>query len=524
MNSILKNVQDFWSKLALNQRISLVAALLLVLGVVIFLYNWASEPKMNFLLGGIGQSDMAEIAAKLDEKGIDYKTGGSMGAGSIYINADKDMTARIRLDLFGQGLPSGDSVGFEIFDQNNFGISDFAQRTNLVRAIQGELARTISQIKGIKSARVQAVVPENKLLITDPSSRAKASVFIDTGNGRITESQVNSIRSLVSNAIEGVAVEDVAVIDNHGNNLTESLGESSMGGQNALKVQENIEKYYSRKIVAMLTPIVGPGNVVAEVSVEIDTTAQTFLEEKFDPDVQVVRSQTTDEDKLNTTEGKSQEGGVGAAANIPAAADAGGNEPTIVSQTDETRKTKNTQYEINRSLREQVQNPGSVKSKRATVYLNKRQEEGAQARTAEELEDFRITVANALGVDLSIADGNLDQIENLVAVKEIAFSQPAGNVSGQTTESFVIKYGDLVKKFIAGAIILGILFYMMKVLKGFKPQANDVEILSDLDSNNIAPNQLDTNLTPELLNDLIQEKPENVSTALKSWVQDNPNN
>lgn len=525
MNSILKNIQDFWSNIGLNQRLVIAAAGAAALILVVVLFNWASEPNMNFLIGKVAPSDMAQIVNRLDEKAIKYKTKEIDGSGYIYVAADKDTTARLRLELIGEGLPGGDSVGFEIFDRNNFGISDFAQRTNFVRATQGELARTISQIKGIKSARVQAVVPENKLLITDPSSRAKASVFIDSGNTQINESQVNSIRSLVSNSIEGVAMNDVTVIDNHGNHLTEGLGEDGLlGGRNALKAKESLEKYYSTQIVKLMTPIVGIGNVVARVSVEIDNTAETFLEEKFDPEGQVVRSQTTDEDKLQSTEGKTQEGGVGAAANIPAANNDADSEPSILSQTDETRKTKNTQYEINRSLREQVQNPGGISDIRAAVLINKK---GDGVRSSEQIEDFRMVVANALGIDLSPVKDNKFEMDNRVSVKEVEFSESAaiaGGVGMNAFDEFKFKYGEEVKQMFAAAIILGLFIYFLRMVKKFKPKSDDVQIMDELDSGKGRPGQLETNLTPELLNDLIQEKPENVSTALKTWMEDRPNN
>lgn len=521
MNSILKNAQDFWSKIGLNQKIALSAAGVAVIVAVVMLLTWATKPKMSFLIGNLAPKDISEVTSYIDKLGIPYELG--KDESSIMIAADKNEAAKVRMNIFGQGLISGDSVGYEIFDKGNFGISDFVQRTNLVRAIQGELGRTISQIQGVRSARVQAVVPENKLLLTDPTSRPTASVFLDSGINKISEAQVNAIRSLVSYSIEGVDVQDVAVIDNHGNNLSEEYGNDSSGGsQSGLKIQERIEKYYAKNIETMLTPIVGAGNVVARVSVEIDTTAQTFLEEKFNPDGQVVRSQTSEEDKLQSTEGKAQEGGVGAAANIPAATGtADGNETQVLSQTDETRKSKTTQYEINRSLLETVQSPGGIAKKQASVFIAPRGGD-LPARTAQELEDLRITVANALGINLSEADGDPLKMDNMVVVKEMAFTQPASVVGGMNAfDDFMFKYGQYVKNIIAVIIIFGLVFFFSRMLKKLKPKNEDVEIMDELSAGNRG--KIESNLTPELLNDLIQEKPENVSTALKTWMEQGNN-
>jgi flagellar M-ring protein FliF len=289
-----------------------------------------------------------------------------------------------------------------------------------------------------------------------------------------------------------------------------------------LKIQERIEKYYAKNIETMLTPIVGAGNVVARVSVEIDTTAQTFLEEKFNPDGQVVRSQTSEEDKLQSTEGKAQEGGVGAAANIPAATGtADGNETQVLSQTDETRKSKTTQYEINRSLLETVQSPGGIAKKQASVFIAPRGGD-LPARTAQELEDLRITVANALGINLSEADGDPLKMDNMVVVKEMAFTQPASVVGGMNAfDDFMFKYGQYVKNIIAVIIIFGLVFFFSRMLKKLKPKNEDVEIMDELSAGNRG--KIESNLTPELLNDLIQEKPENVSTALKTWMEQGNN-
>ena len=122
-----------------------------------------------------------------------------------------------------EGLPGGDGVGFEIFDKGQFGLSDFVQRTNYLRAVQGELARTITQLHGVRAARVMIVQPENRLLITEQGVKATASVFVDLGGSRLDLEQVDAIRHLVANAVQGLAPDEVAVVDNRGRTLSAGL-------------------------------------------------------------------------------------------------------------------------------------------------------------------------------------------------------------------------------------------------------------------------------------------------------------
>ena len=154
--------------------------------------------------------------AALDDAKVSYRVSG----GSIYVPADKIYT--MRMQLAGKGIPQGDGVGFEIFDKPNFGISDFVQRANYLRAVQGELARTISQIDEVEAARVMIVVPENRLLL-DKDKYPTASVFVRVrGNTQLQPQSINSIRFLVANSVEGLKPNHVTVVDNLGNVLSEN--------------------------------------------------------------------------------------------------------------------------------------------------------------------------------------------------------------------------------------------------------------------------------------------------------------
>ena len=168
-----KQLQEIWKQLGLNQRISIVLAGLTVLAVLGGLVFWSGRADYALLYGKLDEAEAAKVVAALDDAKVPYKI--TRGGGSIQVPSDK--VHLMRMQLAAKGIPRGEGVGFEIFDKPNFGISDFVQRANYLRAIQGELARTIGQLDGVENARVMIVVPENRLLV-DNLKKPTASVFL----------------------------------------------------------------------------------------------------------------------------------------------------------------------------------------------------------------------------------------------------------------------------------------------------------------------------------------------------------
>ena len=211
-----QHLLSIWKQLGLNQRITIVTATAVVFVGLAAMAFWSSRPDFALLYGKLDDGEASKIVAALDESKIPYQARGS----SIYVPSDK--VYQVRMQMASKGIPRGDGVGFEIFDKANFGISDFVQRANYTRAVQGELARTISQLDQIESARVMIVMPENRLVI-DNGRKPTASVFVRVrGNGPLAASAVNSIRFLVANSVEGLQVNNVSVVDNLGNVLSEN--------------------------------------------------------------------------------------------------------------------------------------------------------------------------------------------------------------------------------------------------------------------------------------------------------------
>ena len=428
----------------------------------------------------------------------------------------EDKRAEMRMELAMKGLPKTGDVGFEIFDEGNFGISDFVQRTNHTRAIQGELARTISMMDAIRSAKVFVVKPENNLLLSeDPNDRPSASVYVDTGGATLDRNNVNAIQFLVARAVKGVNKSSVSVMDNQGNVLSEEGDEGGVAGVagQMMKAYQAQERRLEQKIETMLAKIVGRDKVVARVSVNLDTKSSTLLDEQFDPDGQVPRTSTTDKDEAKTVETQPQSNAAGMGANVPNVSQDATQQEPIMAQSDEKRESKTTDFEISRTLKEEMQEPGAIIGRSAAVLIAK----GESPRSPEQIESIHEAVVNAIGARFDQVD-----LDTHVTVHEVdflpAFAGPGGETLNQF-QNFMDTYGPHLKNLLGIILALAIFVIFLRLLKKFKPSEAEVQILGEDDQQLLSGTRsLGRGLTPELLNDLIQEKPDNVGVALRKYL------
>ncbi len=493
MKEYLQQLRKLWGQLGLNQRVSLAVAVLAVVGGMAALFFWARQPSMQLLYGRLAEKDVSEVVAAVQAANIKYELGA--GGNSIYVPAGE--VHKLRMQLAGKGIPSGEGVGFEVFDRPNFGISDFVQRTNYVRALQGELSRTISQLSGVRSARVLIVMPENRLLFTDVKAKPTASVFIE---GSVSTEGVNSIRSLVANAVEGLRLDDVSVVDNRGNVLTENMREDPQLGaaSGQMKLRKNIESYFMQKVETMLAKVVGPGNAVVRVSADLDSETTVRTEEKFDPEGQVVRTETNTDDTTTTTETEDNAQAVGSTANVAAATTKPG-----AKNSETSKKNKTQSYDVSRTTLNSTRAAGSVARVTAAVFVAAR----AQPRQPAELESLRKMVVNALGIK-----GPEKEIASMVTVEEAPFE--AAVVSKPSFVELAWSNTDLIKNVISLLIAVALFFVFMRVVKRAKPDLIPVELLNPGSAANSAP----VEVTPNMLNAMIEQKPENVGLALRNWI------
>jgi flagellar M-ring protein FliF len=275
---------------------AVVFASALAFAILIFVAN---RTDYKPLFTNLTSEDAGEIVKKLKEAKTPYQIT-SDGKG-ILVPSDK--VYELRLTLASEGIPQGGGVGFEIFDRKNFGMTEFVQKLNYQRALQGELSRTIAQITGVEQARVHLVIPE-KSLFKDNEKPATASIVLKMKSNRaLRDSEVQGVVHLVASSIEGMDPEHVTILDSRGKILSKG-GSSDATTRMTSAMQEtqrSYEKNVEERLQSLLDPIVGGGKSIARVTASFDFKQVERVEEKFDPESIAVRSEQRTEEKGSST-------------------------------------------------------------------------------------------------------------------------------------------------------------------------------------------------------------------------------
>ncbi|MDB6131149.1 MAG: fliF [Verrucomicrobiales bacterium] len=527
MNNLTKlgtQLLGIWKELGLSQKINicLAAGVVAVGFVALMMFN--NRPDYSLLYGKLDEGEAAKVIGALEESKIPYKIG--HGGGSILVPADK--VAQVRMQLAGKGIPKGEGVGFEIFDKPNFGISDFVQKANYVRAMQGELARTISQLNDVEGSRVMIVIPENRLL-SEAQRKPTASVFVKVrGNGQLQPSAVNSIRFLVANAVEGLQANNVSVVDNLGNVLSENQESDSIAGMsnNQLGARKNLEQYLSKKAEGMLEKVLGHGQAVVRVAAEINWDTINRTEEKYDPDGQVVRTSVINDENSDTaTVTGAAGGGAGLSSN---STDTNSVASNPVNSTRTRKKVTNNQYDVNKSTSNVVQGAGGIKHLSAAVFVSYRATGSGTnitttPRTPEELAKLKKIVQSALGI---MDTDTLRKDE--ITLEEIAFNdQPAIEMTQQLEkQEKTTKMWETVQKVGYPLLALGFMFMFWRSFKSAKSDEIPIGIpLGRLHGSNGSngngyrhEEEVPGVVSVDVLNRLIRENPDNMTQAVRSWL------
>lgn len=365
----------------------------------VFISMRISTPEMKLLYSDLSTNDSSAIAAKLEEAQIPFE----ISADGARIIAPEDDIGRARMLLAAEGLPNGGSLGYEIFDkQSGFGTTNFVQNINKVRALEGELSRTIGSLDNIRSARVHLVLPQRELFSreTRPSS---ASVFLGVRPGALIErQQIVSIQSLVASAVPDLKIANVSIIDSDGNLLAK--GEEESSNTLSLKAEEMRRSYESRlteKIEDQVSRIVGYGNVRAIVTTEMNFDRISTNEELYDPETQVVRSSQVTEESSTEREPGAEDVSVG--NNLPGVGGdlLGGDQPSAES----SRLEEVTNFEISKTVRSTVREVGEIQKLSVGVLVDGRYstndagEKVYEPRSQQELDQIAALVRSAIGMD-----------------------------------------------------------------------------------------------------------------------------
>ena len=415
--------------------------------------HFLAQPSKTLLFSNLDPRDSAEIVARLDAKKVDYEM---LGDGAT-IMVPSDQALKLRMEMAGEGLPAGGSVGYEIFDRSeSFGQTSFVQNINLVRALEGELARTIRSIQAVANARVHLNIPKRELF-AERQAAPTASVVIKA-RGQIQPAQVVAIQNLVASAVPGLSASGITVIDEKGNML--AGGGSANGGPVAVQQERQTASFEDRvraQVEDIVSGIVGPGRARVQVSAELDYSRITRESTKFDPEGQVVRSTVTDQTASSSQDGASQ--GVTVANALPDASEGGGSSSSSDKQTRET-----INYEISKTSQTEVVEGGNIKRLSVAVAVDgsyATDGKGArnyQPRSAEEMQQIEQLVKSAIG----FSDQRGDQLK----VVNLRFSQPEIEQLPPAEEPLLgLEKSDILylSQFVGiGIIALLLIFFVMR--------------------------------------------------------------
>jgi flagellar M-ring protein FliF len=383
----------------------------------VFVVARLTSPGYGLLYSGLDPSDSSAIVQRLDAQNVPYQ----LRADGAEIMVPQDQVTKLRLSLAGEGIPSGGSIGYEIFDRADaLGTTNFVQQINQVRALEGELARTIRSLRQVKSARVHLVMPKRELFSRD-QSEPTASVVLVLQGGPLDKEQVSSIQHLIASAVPGMKANSVSVIDNKGNLL--ARGAEGDNGQDSASLEDMRRSYeirLTRSIEELLTQTLGADKVRAEVNADLDFNQMTTNTENFNPDGQVVRSTQTVEENDNSNE-KQQDNSVSVANNIPNPP-AQQNGAGSNSQSQNQRNEETVNYEISKTTQVEVKHSGTVKRISAAVLVDGTYKPDANGtpvyapRSQQELDQIGTLVKSAIGFD--------DKRGDVVQVVNMQFTAP----------------------------------------------------------------------------------------------------
>jgi flagellar M-ring protein FliF len=419
-----------------------------------FISLQVARPNLQLLYGDLSTIDASAVAAKLEETGIPYE----VSLDGTRVNVPQNEIGRARMILAEAGLPNGGSLGYELFDQQSgFGTTSFVQNINQVRALSGELARTITALDPVSSAQVLIVMPKRELFSRE-RQEASASVNLKLKSGqRLNQEQILGIQYLVANSVPELSPKKVAILDNKANVLASGTGEEdslALGG--SIKMEElrlHHERRLKNAVEEIIGRVVGRHKVKAQVSVELDFDQITTNSETFDPSGQVVRSsQVVNEESV---ERNAQNQNVTVENNLPGLGNNGRNDAP---SEQNSRSEELTNYEINRTVTSVVRESGEIERLTVAVLIggntitNEAGEQIYQPRSEEELEQITSLVRSAVGYNSSRGD-EIEVINLPFAEVEIEEVQDQTRVFG-IEKSELLETAEMVVVALMGLLVI----------------------------------------------------------------------
>lgn len=521
--NVMAQVAGFGSLPALRQ-LGLMIGLALSVALGVTVAMWSQTPNYSMLYGGLSAKDLSQVTQVLDGAGIKYQL--QPGSGAILVAADKIHEARMKLAT--TGLPLGAEVGFELLEkEQGFGSSSFLQKARYNRAIEGELAQSISKLNFVESARVHIAIPKQSVFARN-NSKPTVSVVLSLYAGRVLdEMQVAGIVSMVASSVPELDAEQVTVIDQKGRLLSGRGGDGNMLlSSTQFEYRRKLEERYVKSIVDIISPIVGIDGIRAQVVADIDFTSQEQTKESYQPDQTVLRSEQVYEE--NGGKYSAAEGIPGALTNQPPATgstlDDPAGTPAVNSNNKTTRAIRN--YELDRTISHTRQSPATLQRLSVAVVVDYRMEAGKKKNAKKEPltddEIQRITSLIKESVGLNEARGDTINVVNTPFQEpEKVTPMPEAPIWEQP---WVL---SLAKQLLGGLAVLIIAFGVLrpmlhKLAVQGKPalaagQGGQLVLGDDqLSLGNQAP--IDIKQLKELAGSIAREDPKRVAQVMNTWV------
>ncbi len=496
--TLLRQLSDIWGKLSVSQRIVMTAVLVLTFGGLIGLIIWAGVggggSSYTTLYSNLDLSESAGIVEQLKEGRHEYKIEND----GRTISVRKDKVYELRMTFAKLGLPKSGHIGYEVFDKTNLGMTDFVQHINHKRALEGEIANTIQNLTEVEKARVHIVIPKETIFI-ERQREATASIVLKLRAGvRLEEKHVEAIGNLVASSVEGLKRKNITILDTDGNLLSNSYGDNELAERtsNQLQLQSKVEKTLSNKALEMLDGVLGPNKSRVKVSVELDFQQESRVEEIYDPESKVVRSEERNEEQAEGA-------------------------PT----GNEKKENSITNYEINKTVKNIVGSVGTVKKMTVSVAVDgvyKPKDDGSReysARSADEILKLEDLVKKAVGYSPTRGDeivvSNLRFDNEFVERERVAMEQ----------ESKKDMYMEMLKIGLIVAIIMAFILFLRSlarsVVEALNPPVPNFVGIGEQNEEEIElpPATKRTNEIIEKVEMIAKEDPEAIINILRSWIR-----
>ena len=453
----MQGLVEFVKTLGASRIAAMGAVTIALIGFFVFLIMRVTAPQMTPLFTDLTYEDSAAIVKELDRQAVPYQL---REEGNIVL-VPKDRVARLRMSFAEGGLPKGGGVGYEIFDKSEvLGTTSFVQNINNVRALEGELARTIRSLDRVQDARVHLVMPDRPLFSRD-KVEATASIVLKV-RGALEQSQVRAIRHLVAGAVNGLRPERVSIVDERGQLLADGAGNDANGSDVSTDERQTaFEKRLRGQVEAIVSSVVGPNHARVQVAADFDFNRVTQTSDKFDPEGRVVRSSQTREETSATNDGKENQVTVG--NEIPG----GQRQPApgatdSAASRDESRKSEEiVNYEISKTTKTEVIEGGRLNRVSVAVLVdgtygkNDKGESTYQPRSKEELDQIATLVRSAIGFNQK--RGDQVEIVNLrfAETQATPITEPSGWLSAfQFTKDDIMRAIEMVVMGLLGFVVI----------------------------------------------------------------------